>query len=131
MSERKILVVDDEVPIRELLSEAFAQEGYKTITAAGGAEALKILDDESIQVLFLDLNMPGMNGIELCRIIREKNPVAVIYAMTGYSTLFTLVECRQAGFDDYFTKPIRLDMAYQAASDAFEKLDRWRKLDNF
>lgn len=129
MVKRKIMVVDDEAPVRELLSEAFEQEGYQTITASGADEALDALSRETVQVLFLDLNMPGTNGMELCSKIKEKNPVAIAYAMTGYSTLFTLVECRQAGFDDYFTKPIRLETAYKAAADAFEKLDRWRKLE--
>ena len=60
-----------------------------------------------------------MNGIELCWKIR-------IYAITGWSTLFEVEECREAGFDDLFTKPIKLDVLLKAVEDAFEKIYRWR-----
>lgn len=69
----------------------------------------------------------GMNGIELCRQIRGFNPVSLVYAMTGWAALYDIDECREAGFDDFFTKPVRTEVLFKAVEDAFEKLARWRR----
>ncbi len=127
MSEKKILVVDDEEVIRDILEQAFSKAGYTVRSAESGEKALEILKDEKIQVMFLDLNMPEMNGVELCRKIRKDFPMAIIHAVTGYSSLFELSDCREAGFDDYFNKPVNLELLFKAARDAFDKLDRWKK----
>ena len=110
-----------------LFEQAFSRAGYTVRSAEGAEEALEILKGEKIQVMFLDLNMPGMNGIDLCKVIRKDFPLAIIHAVTGYFSLFELADCREAGFDDYFTKPADLKMLLSAAQDAFEKLDRWKK----
>ena len=127
MNERKILVVDDEEPVRDILQEAFAQENYTVFTAADAQEALAILKKENILVMFLDLKLPGMDGVELCRKIRQTKPIAVIHAITGYASLFELTDCLESGFNDYFIKPVKLNLLYKAAADAFEKIDRWCK----
>jgi CheY-like chemotaxis protein len=126
MKEKKILVVDDEELIRKVLQRAFGEEGYTVRTADDAIEALEILNNEEIEVMFLDLKMPGMNGVDLCRKIRKAFPKVCIFALTGYSSVFELGECREAGFDDYFTKPLDLKLISGAAKDAFEKLERWR-----
>ena len=123
----KILIVDDEASVRELFSSVFIEAGYELITAEGGKEALKILQNEEIDVIFLDLKLFGMNGIELCRQIRETKPVSIIYAMTGWSPLFEIAECREAGFDDYFEKPLDMDMLLNLVAEAFARLKRWKK----
>ena len=125
--EKKVLVVDDEAAIRKLLDKAFRKKGYTVVLAESAEEALEILKDDYIQVMFLDLRLPGQNGIELCREIRKANPIACIYAMTGYSSLFELSDCRDAGFDDYFIKPVDLVVFLNTAEDAFSKLERWKK----
>lgn len=125
MSTKKILIVDDEVDILNVFAKAFRGAGYTVSTAIGGREALDILQDEKIQVMFFDLNMPEMDGLELCRLVRKDFPMAMIHAVTGYASLFQLADCREAGFDDYYTKPIELAVLMEAASAAFEKLDRW------
>ncbi len=123
----KIMVVDDELSIRKLLDRFFSKKGYDIITAESGEEALEILKGENIQVMFLDLKLPGMNGIDLCRQIRKDNSIACIYAMTGFGSLFELSDCRDAGFDDYFLKPVDLEVFIKTAEDAFSKLERWKK----
>ncbi len=127
MIERKILVVDDELNIRLLFEHKFTKAGYDVVLAENSEEALAILEKENIPVMFLDLNMPGMNGVELCRVIRKEKPISIIYAMTGYSSLFELSDCLEAGFDDYFLKPVKLDLLVSAVSIAFEKLKRWKR----
>ncbi len=125
--DKTILVVDDEESIRELLREAFRGAGYEVRTAGDAEEALAVMRRHNIQVVFLDLKLPGMSGVDMARAIRKENPIAFLYAMTGYVSLFELSDCREAGFDDYFTKPVKLATLFQAAEQAFEKLARWRR----
>lgn len=125
METKKILFVDDEIPILELLQEAFKMKGFDAMIVETAEKALEVLQTESIQVMFLDLKLPGMSGIDLCRRIRKDNQIAIIYALTGYSNFFGLLECRAAGFDDLFTKPVSLQILFKAADDAFEKIARW------
>jgi CheY-like chemotaxis protein len=127
MIEKKILVVDDDEGSRNMMKQAFSRADYKVRLAESAEEALEILKDDKIQVMFLDLNLPGMNGVELCKRIRKDFPMAIIYAVTGYASLFELSECREAGFDDYFNKPVNLSVLMKAAEQAFEKIDRWKK----
>ncbi len=125
--ERKILVVDDEKQIRDIYSQAFSRAGYEVTTAESAEEALEIVRKTPFWVLFLDLNLPGRNGVELCRKIKNKYPMAVPVAVTGYASLFELTDCRDAGFEDYFTKPANLSELLEAADYAFKKLERWKK----
>jgi len=125
--ERKILIVDDEESIRSIFERAFSLKGYVVRLSESAEEALEIIKQDNINVMFLDLVLPGMNGLELCKQIRKTNPMAVIYAVTGHPSLFEVVDCRDVGFDDYFTKPVELGTLLEAGQDAFEKLDRWKK----
>lgn len=123
----KILVVDDEASVRDLFQSFFTEMGYEVLSAEGGQEALVILKLHDIDVIFIDLKLFGMNGIELCRQIRKTKPVSMIYAMTGWSALFEIEECREAGFDDYFEKPLDMDKLLLLVEQAFERLERWKK----
>ncbi len=121
---RKILVVEDEETIRIVLSETFQEGGYEVVCAEDAEEALTLLTND-IGVMFLDLNLPGeLDGIELCKRIRSDNKTACIYALTGHSTLYELSDCRAAGFDDYFTKPAKLEMLLMAAKEGFQRVEQ-------
>ncbi|MEH0019686.1 MAG: response regulator [Desulfobacter sp.] len=126
MSEKTILVVDDETTILNMFELAFTKKGYRIKTAASAEDALDILKKEEIHVMFLDLNLPEMNGIDLCRTIKKRMPMAILYALTGYASLFELSDCRDAGFDDYFKKPVSMADLMDAATTAFEKIARWK-----
>lgn len=123
----KILVVDDEVSVRDMMCQALEQGGYDFLLAEGAETALELVDHEDVAVVFLDLKLFGMNGIELCREIRRRKPLSILYAMTGWRGLFEVAECREAGFDDYFTKPLIIDTIYRAIDEALEKRARWEK----
>jgi len=123
MSERKILIVDDEASIREMLEMAFGKAGYLVRLATGAEEALGILRKEYIPVMFIDLGLEKMNGFELCENIRKINPKAIIYALTGYAGIFGPQKMFEAGFDDYFAKPISLKDIYLAVKKSFIKLE--------
>ena len=126
MSEKTILVVDDESSILNMFELAFSQKGYLVKKAASAEEALDLLQTEKIHVMFLDLNLPEMNGIDLCRAIKKQMPTSILYALTGYASLFELSDCRDAGFDDYFKKPVSMATLLDAARLAFEKIERWK-----
>ncbi len=126
MSKKTILVVDDETTILNMFELAFTQKGYDVKIAASAEEALELLKTEKILVMFLDLNLPAMNGIDLCRAIKNQMPMAILYALTGYASLFELSDCRDAGFDDYYKKPVSIAQLLRAAENAFEKIERWK-----
>ena len=126
MEHNKILIVDDDEAIVKLFELTFLREGYEVRSALSAEEALELLENEKIHVMFLDLNLPGMNGIELCGQIKKNMPMTVIHAVTGYASLFELTDCREAGFDDYFKKPVKIKVLVKAAKEAFEKLNRWK-----
>lgn len=126
-TSKRILVVDDEYAVRELFEDVFVSSGYELYSSEDAESALEILKKKEIGVIFLDLKLFGMNGIELCRQIRGFNPVSLVYAMTGWAALYDIDECREAGFDDFFTKPVRTEVLFKAVEDAFEKLARWRR----
>ncbi len=128
MEKEKILVVDDEAAILMLFETAFTRYGYQVITTESANEALSLLKNEKIMVMFLDLNMPEMDGVKLCREIRKDHPMSIIFAITGHPSLFELADCRDAGFDDYFKKPVDLATLKTITQEAFDKIKRWKKV---
>jgi two-component system alkaline phosphatase synthesis response regulator PhoP len=102
-----ILVVDDEEDILELVKVNLLREGYKVIIAADGEEALKLARSQMPSLVILDLMLPGMDGLEVCRILRgdpktEHIPVIMLTAKSGESDIIVGLE---VGADDYVTKP--------------------------
>ena len=120
---KKILVIDDEILIRDVVREFFEIEGYTVIGAQDGQEALRILENETFMVIFLDLKLPDITGAELCKQIRKSNPLAMIYAFTGYTNYYNQMDCRTAGFDDFIVKPVDMGMLLKAVQDAFKKIE--------
>ncbi len=127
MDDKNILVVDDEKEIRNLYSEMFSLKGYTVKTAESAKEAIEILEKDQYQVMFLDLFLPDMNGVELCRYIHKEWPTAICYAVTGYGLWYEEQGCKEAGFEDYFTKPAGVSDLVKAVEHAFKKLERRRK----
>ena len=125
---KKILVVDDEEVVRYLFDLALSDAGYVVFYAEGAEKALEILSDENIDVMFLDLNLPDMSGIELCRRIRSDKPNAYIIAITGYSSFVDISECYEVGFDDYLEKPVSLDLLLTTTYKAFERTKKMEKI---
>lgn len=124
--EKKILIVDDEKDTADLIAKILEAEGYKPVCLYSASKVLELLAKETIQVMFFDLQMPEMSGMELCRKVRQHNQLAWITAITGNRALFEISECREAGFDDYLTKPIDFELVGAISRDAFTRLTRWR-----
>lgn len=102
----RILVVDDERAIRDLLSEALQDAGYEVLSAGGGKEASAILREENFQIAICDIKMPGMDGLELLRHIRDVSPETAVILITAYASVETAVHALRSGAFDYFLKPL-------------------------
>ncbi|HZC07185.1 MAG TPA: response regulator transcription factor [Ktedonobacterales bacterium] len=102
--DRRILVVDDEEPIREVLAQYLRRAGYSVLEAADGVEALRIASATPPDLLILDLMLPGMDGLEVCRKLRE-TLAAPILMLTARGEEEDTLEGFRAGADDYVTKP--------------------------
>jgi phosphate regulon transcriptional regulator PhoB len=104
---QKILVVEDEPDIRKLVQYNLAQERFKVLETEDGEQALKLLQHEKPDLVILDLMLPGLSGIELCRILRQRNetakmPILILTAKAGEADRVIGLEM---GADDYLTKP--------------------------
>ena len=105
----KILIVDDEINIRFVLSAMLKKEGYAVASAADGLEALQILKTGRIDVVVTDLKMPHLDGMGLLNRITEQFPEVPVIIITAYGTVATAVEALKKGALDYITKPFELD----------------------
>ncbi len=101
---RRVLVVDDESSVREVLSQYLAIEGYAVVQAADGVEALLIAQRHPPDLVILDLMLPGLDGYEVCRRLRERSAVPILM-LTARSEQTDKLEGFRAGTDDYVTKP--------------------------
>jgi len=120
--ENRILIVDDEIVIRELMTDILADEGYDVESAPNGREALELLRrKKDFVVLFTDIMMPEMDGIELIREARKVMPAIVPIVMTGYATLETARAAVKEGAYDYVLKPFNLSEIKMAVSNALER----------
>lgn len=104
MTATKIMVVDDDPQIRRVLRTAFSAQGYDSVDARNGEEALELLRDEKVDLVILDVNMPGMSGLDTCRAIRSTSEIPIVM-LTVRDAEADKVEALDAGADDYMTKP--------------------------
>jgi DNA-binding NtrC family response regulator len=104
-----ILVVDDELSVRDSLTKWFAEDGYRTEAAADAKEALEKLKPGYWDIVFLDIKLPGMDGMELQQRIKAIDPDATIIMITAYATVDTAVKSLKEGAYDYVTKPVDPD----------------------
>ena len=105
----KILVVEDDPSVRDALERALAFEGYDVETARDGGVALSVLKEAALDLVVLDVMMPFVDGIEVCRRIRARGDGLPILMLTAKSAVGDRVEGLDAGADDYVTKPFALD----------------------
>lgn len=104
MEQPNILIVDDDDDIRSLLADFLEQNGFKTYQAINGREMFSVLDSKNIQLVVLDLNLPEVDGIELCKQIRLKSHMPIIMVTAKTSPIDRVVGL-ETGADDYVCKP--------------------------
>lgn len=107
--KKKLLVVDDQVGIRILLLEVFATEGYETFQAANGRIALEIARSHPIDLVLLDMKIPGMDGLEILKQLKQYDPDIKVIMMTAYGELDMINQATDMGAVMHFTKPFDID----------------------
>ncbi len=118
----RILVVDDEKDIRDGCERVLTRMGYQVLKASRGEEALEVLAKEDPSIVLLDLKMPGMDGIEVLRRIREIDRAILVIVITGYATVETAIEAMKQGAYDFIPKPFAPDQLRIGVGRAVEKL---------
>jgi two-component system, OmpR family, response regulator len=109
MDSYRILVVDDEVDFRESLVERMQTRGLNATGVGSGAAALNILNEKLFDVVILDVQMPGMDGVETLRKMKMLKPLMEVILLTGQATIETAIEGLKLGAFDYVVKPADLD----------------------
>ena len=104
-----VLIVDDEKNIRTGLGKAMELDGYRTLTAEDGRQALDIMEDEEVDLVIADLRMPRLSGQELLQTIVDSYPTIPVVILTGHGTIETAVQAMRDGAFDFLTKPVNLD----------------------
>ncbi len=121
MPEIKVLIVDDEKNIRDVLKNELLTFGHRTAAADSGTSALALLDQEEFDVVLLDLNIPGMSGIEILKQIRTGDIPVEVVVLTADAAIPSAVEAIKLGAFDYLVKPVDLDHLSNVIGQAFEK----------
>ncbi len=109
MRQHKILVVDDEHLIRWSLEQNLKKQGYEVATAASGEDALKFLKEETPDLMLLDIQLPGINGIDVLERVKEMEEDIIVIMVTALGVLETAVKAMRMGAYDYINKPFNLD----------------------
>lgn len=104
VSDQTILIIDDDRAIAELVSDALADEGYSTVVCRNAEQAQKKIEQMPVALILLDIMMPGMDGLSLCRQIRDEVSCPILF-MTAKSRTFDTMLGLEMGADDYITKP--------------------------
>ncbi|MFB0526942.1 MAG: sigma-54-dependent transcriptional regulator [bacterium] len=115
-----ILVVDDEVNIVESFKQLL-KDNYKVLTATSGEEALEKVEKENLDIVLLDIKMPGMDGIEVLRRIEQMRENVDVIMITAVNTMKTAIEAMKLGAYDYITKPFDVDEVVVSINKALEK----------
>ncbi len=105
MEEKKILIVEDERKIADTLQRGLSENGYWAEVAYDGNIGYKLFNNHEFNLVILDINLPGIDGYKLCKIIRSSNPSIPVIMLTSLSTLDDKIEGYDAGADDYVVKP--------------------------
>ena len=124
-----LLIVDDEPSILQSLGGLLSDEGFEVTTAANGYEALKTIDEESPDLVLLDIWMPGIDGIETLKEIKKENPNIQVIIITGHGTIETAVKATKLGAFDLIEKPLSIDKVIVAINNAlnFRRLEEENK----
>jgi len=116
---RKILVVDDDPVVGKSFNRVLSQDkGYVVITAENAAEALEKLREQEYDLVFTDIKMPGMDGVELAERVKASRPWTPVVIITGYGTTENEVRAKAAGVSDFMRKPLSPEMIEESAAHA-------------
>lgn len=120
---RKVLVVDDDAVVGKSFNRVLSEnKGYVVTTVENAHEALKQIREQSFDVVFTDIKMPGMDGVELAERVRASQPWTPVVIITGYGTTENEVRARAAGVSDFIRKPLSPEMIEVSAAQALHEM---------
>ncbi len=131
MTEKSILLVDDEEGIRKVLSIALSDLGYQVHSAANGVEALRVFKAKQPPIVLTDIKMPEMDGIELLRRLKKISPDTEIIMITGHGDMGLAIKSVKYEATDFVTKPINDEVLEIALNRATERIEMRRKLNEY
>lgn len=120
---RKVLVVDDDPVVGKSFDRVLSGKGYAVITASSGQEALNKLEAEDYDVVFTDIKMPGMSGLEMAEQVKERRPWLPVVIVTGYGSPDNEARAEAAGVSGFLRKPLSPEMIEGSAQKAFSEKD--------
>ena len=118
MNNFNVLLVDDELEFLATLVKRLTKRGLHISTAKNGEDALKIIGGKVIDVVVLDVRMPGIDGIQTLREIKKKDPLMEVIMLTGHASVEVAIEGMELGAFDYLTKPCELEALVQKIQQA-------------
>jgi len=121
--KQKILVIDDDEGIVYALRQLFTKDGYEVATAQNASSGLQLISGEKPSLVFMDINMPGMNGLDTLRKVKENYPGLPVIMITGFGTVETAVRAMQFGAFDYLTKPLDIKQVRKVVSEALANME--------
>jgi two-component system, OmpR family, response regulator VicR len=125
MTQTVVMLVDDEVPFVETMTRRLTKRNLAIVTAHSGYEAMQKLESEgNVDVVILDVKMPGMDGIETLREIKKAHPMVEVIMLTGHATVDTGIEGMRLGALDYLMKPCDIDQLMAKVQEAKDKKTR-------
>ena len=116
----KLLIVDDETRFLNAIAHRLSKRGFNVRTATNGADAITLAQEDKFDIALLDLKMPGMDGSEVLRVLKEEHDFLEAIILTGHGSLESAVEVTKLGAFGYLPKPYEIDKLVQTLKDAYE-----------
>ena len=116
----KLLLVDDEIEFLQAIAERLALKDYDVIVASNGREAIAAAEKDLFDVAVVDFNMPGMDGTQILKVLKERHKYLEIIMLTGYATIDSAVECTKLGAFKYLEKPYDFENLVETIQEAYE-----------
>jgi two-component system response regulator AtoC len=127
--QRQVLVIDDEVFVRDLLDDFFGKLGFTVVAAADGPAGIDAFQSTEFHAVLVDLKMPGMSGTETLRELRAIRPSVPVIIMTGYPTIDSSIEALRLGAYDYIIKPFKLQELRELVERAIKEQELHTEID--
>jgi two-component system response regulator AtoC len=121
ITQKRLLVIDDEENMRHMLSKVLGKTGYIVETASNGYEALEMMQNSDFEFILCDIKMPNMSGMDFLKTARDKIMTTTVIMMSAYGTIDTAIEAMKLGAYDYISKPFKSDEVYLTLKKAEER----------
>ena len=116
----KLLLVDDEIDFLQAIAERLVLKDFDVIVASNGREAIAVAEKDLFDVAVVDFKMPGMDGTQILKVLKERHKYLEIIMLTGYATIDSAVECMKLGAFKYLEKPYDFEKLVEVIKEAYE-----------